>query len=85
MPVIDSQSAGAPDSRLTELYDTPPPVYAPPNAPSTVPEREFLEAFLPIIALGFAAVVPSLLLAVIVLILTLRALVACTTFVNHVS
>ena len=90
LPVIDRPSAGAfprdalggaiaedaSDSRLTEPYDTPPPANAPSDAPSTVPERDFLESLLPIIALGFAAVVPSLLLTLVVLVLTLRALVA---------
>ena len=87
LPVIDRPSAGAfprnslcgatakdaPDSLLTEPYDTPPPAYAPPSAPSTTPEHDFLKSLLPIIALGLAAIVPSLLLALVVLVLTLRA------------
>ena len=74
--LCDALADDASGSQLTEPYDTPPTTYLSPDAPSTLPESNFLNSLLPIVALGLAAAVPSLLRALILLVLTLRALVA---------
>ena len=76
---LDQPPPAPASSQRTLPFDTAPPPYIPRGA-SLTPSAEdsFLRLLLPIIALGASAFIPSLLLALVLLVLTLRALLLYT-------